>query len=448
MSDEKRNGTAVPEGKTEPKTIIRFVVYSLIGIFMFFIPIAIGGKKTIPLDHIVGLIQKIPYYAKYWGLLLCCVGVVFPFVTGAWKKTKVKMVFSFINILAIPFAIMTVFNVGPEALLAKGMLPFIYGKIVVPVTTIVPIGSVFLAFIVGYGLMEFVGVFMRPVMKPVWKTPGRSAIDAVASFVGSYSIALLITNRVYKEGKYTNKEAAIIATGFSTVSATFMIIVAKTLGFMEHWNFYFWTTVIVTFIVTAITARIYPLSKKADSYYEDSKGDIETDVKGNKFKIALGEAVKVCSAAPSLPQNVKINLLDGIKLAIGLAPSLMAIGSLGLIIAKYTPVFDIIGYIFVPFTWLIQLPEPVLAAKALATSIAEMFLPAPLVANASAGTRLVVAVACVSEILFFSASIPCMMSTEIPLKMKDYLIIWVERVILSILLTAPFVYLFTYLIAK
>lgn len=116
--------------------------------------------------------------------------------------------------------------------------------------------------------------------------------------------------------------------------------------------------------------------------------------------------------------------------------------------SKYTPVFDIIGYIFVPFTWLIQLPEPVLAAKALATSIAEMFLPAPLVANASAGTRLVVAVACVSEILFFSASIPCMMSTEIPLKMKDYLIIWVERVILSILLTAPFVYLFTYLIAK
>ena len=64
-------------------------------------------------------------------------------------------------------------------------------------------------------------------MRPLWKTPGRSAIDAVASFVGSYSLALLITNRVYKEGKYTTKEATIIATGFSTVSATFMIIIAK-----------------------------------------------------------------------------------------------------------------------------------------------------------------------------------------------------------------------------
>ena len=49
--------------------------------------------------------------------------------------------------------------------------------------------------------MEFVGVFMQPIMRPIWKT-GRSAIDAVASFVISYSVALLITDRVYQEGKY------------------------------------------------------------------------------------------------------------------------------------------------------------------------------------------------------------------------------------------------------
>ncbi|MDO4754125.1 MAG: YjiH family protein [Bacillota bacterium] len=422
--------------------LAKFIVFSLIGIFMFFIPIQIG-KKTIPLDHIVGWIQQIPHYAKFWGLLLCCIGVVFPFFTGSWKKSKVKMVFSVINILAIPFAFMTVFQFGPAELLEKGMLPFIYGKIVVPVTTIVPVGSVFLAFIIGYGLMEFVGVFMRPIMKPLWRTPGRSAIDAVASFVGSYSVALLITNKVYKEGKYTAREAAIIATGFSTVSATFMIIVAKTLGFMEHWNFYFWTTVIVTFVVTAITARIYPLSAKPELYIEGKAGDVEKDVPHNKFKVAFSEAMNVCRTAPTLFESVKNNLIDGVKLAIGIAPSLMAIGGLGLIIAKYTPVFDIIGYAFTPFTWIIGLPEPVLAGKALATSIAEMFLPAPIVAEAAVATRLVVAITCVSEILFFSASIPCMMGTDIPIKFTDYLIIWFERVALSILIAWPFVLLYT-----
>lgn len=54
--------------------------------------------------------------------------------------------------------------------------------------------------------MEFIGVLVQPIMRPVFKTPGRSAIDAVASFVGSYSLGLLITNRVYKEGKYTARE--------------------------------------------------------------------------------------------------------------------------------------------------------------------------------------------------------------------------------------------------
>ena len=105
--------------------------------------------------------------------------------------------------------------------------PFLYEKLVISVSLLVPIGSAFLALLVGYGLLEFIGTFCRPIMRPLWNTPGRSAIDAVASFVGSYSLALLITNRVYKEGKYTTKEAAIIATGFSTVSATFMIIIAK-----------------------------------------------------------------------------------------------------------------------------------------------------------------------------------------------------------------------------
>ena len=82
---------------------------------------------------------------------------------------------------------------------------------------LIPVGAIFLGLLVGFGLMEFIGVMVQPIMRPVFKTPGRSAIDAVASFVGSYSLGLLITNRVYKEGRYSAQEAAIIAThGFTS----------------------------------------------------------------------------------------------------------------------------------------------------------------------------------------------------------------------------------------
>lgn len=423
------------------QALIRFLLFSAIGIFMFFIPITIE-KSSIPLDHLVTFIQKIPYYTKVYGLVLVFIGVILPFVNGSWKKTTMKKVFSIINILAIPFVIMAVFEIGPASLMAPGMIPFIYSKIVVPVTTIVPVGSIFLALIVSYGLMEFVGVFMRPIMIPIWKTPGRSAIDAVASFVGSYSIALLITNRVYTEGKYTAKEAAIIATGFSTVSATFMIIVAKTLGLMEMWTTYFFITVFVTFLVSAITARIYPLRNKPDEFYMGKKGEVEQDVKGNKFTVALDTALDVSANAPGLLENTKRNLIDGFKLAIGLAPSLLAIGTLGLILAHYTPIFKVVGLIFYPILALFRIPDAMQVATALSTSIAEMFLPAAFVAESGFATRFLVAVVCISEILFFSASIPCMMATEIPLKMRDYIIIWIERVILSIIITMPIIMIF------
>lgn len=323
----------------------------------------------------------------------------------------------------------------------QDVIPFIFNSIVISVTTIVPIGAVFLAFLVNYGLMEFIGVFMQPVMKPIWKTPGRSAIDAVASFVGSYSLALLITNRVYRDGKYTGKEAAIIATGFSTVSATFMVIVARTLDIMNYWLLYFWLTLVVTFIVTAITARIYPLSKKPDTFYDNQEGDREKPVKGNMLKMAFDEGMKYFDKAPTVITSVKDNLKDGINLALSIGPLLMSIGVLGIVLAEYTPLFDFIGYIFYPFTLITRVPEPLLAAKAVSLSIAEMFLPALLVTEAPMITKFLVAVVSVSEILFFSASIPCIMATDIPLTIKDYIIIWIERVILSILITAPILHL-------
>ena len=92
-------------------------------------------------------------------------------------------------------------------------------------------------------------------------------VDAVASFLGSYSLGLLITDRMYKNGSYNGREASIVAAGFSTVSATFMVIVAKTLDIMEHWIAYFFIAFIITFIVTAITVRIPPISRIPEDYY-------------------------------------------------------------------------------------------------------------------------------------------------------------------------------------
>lgn len=429
--------------KFNSSDIALFIFYSLFGIFMFFVPVTIGGAKSIPIDHITTLVKKLPNYNLIFGVFMVLAGIAYAIKTKSWQKSKLHSVFFAIKLVSLVFVFMYVTNKGPARIFDGDMLPLIWNSIMVSVATIVPIGSVFLAFLTGFGLMEFIGVFMEPVMRPVFKTPGRSAVDAVASFVGSYSLALLITNRVYLEDTYTKKEAAIIATGFSTVSATFMIIVAKTLDLLDYWLAYFWITLFVTFLVTAITARIFPLNKKPQEYYS-GKEYIPEEKKKVTFGEALDAGMETYKNSGSLAVVIKDNFIDGFKMALNIAPSLLGVGMIGLLLAEYTPIFDIIGYIFYPFTLITRVEEPLMVAQALGMSIAEMLLPAPVVANAGLGliAKMLVAVVSVSEILFFSASIPVMMGTEIPLKFSDYIIIWIERVILSIVITMPILYLF------
>lgn len=429
--------------KFNSSDIALFIFYSLFGIFMFFVPVTIGGAKSIPIDHITTLVKKLPNYNLIFGVFMVVAGIAYAIKTKSWQKSKLHSVFFAIKLVALVFVFMYVTNKGPARIFDGDMLPLIWNGIMVSVATIVPIGSVFLAFLTGFGLMEFIGVFMEPVMRPVFKTPGRSAVDAVASFVGSYSLALLITNRVYLEDTYTKKEAAIIATGFSTVSATFMIIVAKTLDLLDYWLAYFWITLFVTFLVTAITARIFPLNKKPQEYYS-GKEYVPEEKKKVTFGEALDAGMEAYKNSGSLAVVIKDNFIDGFKMALNIAPSLLGVGMIGLLLAEYTPIFDLIGYIFYPFTLITKVEEPLMVAQALGMSIAEMLLPAPVVANAGLGliAKMLVAVVSVSEILFFSASIPVMMGTEIPLKFSDYIIIWIERVILSIVITMPILYLF------
>lgn len=418
---------------------LKFLLYSLFGIFMFFFPLNIGGNSTIPVDHIITFITRdLAVATKYYILLVMYVGAVLPFIRKNWNKDGISIFFSVAKVCGAVVGTILVFNLNPPAWLSRPDFgPFLYNKLSTPVGLVIPIGSVFLAFLASFGLMEFTGVLMTPIMRPVFRTPGRSAIDAVASFVGSYSIALLITNGVYRQGKYSAREAATVATGFSTVSATFLLIVAKTLDLMDRWGLYFWVTLVVTFVVSAVTARLWPLSSIPDTYYTGEK-TAEPEYTGNLLTRAWRAGVDTAASTEPLPKLVWSNLYAGLNMAFSVIPSIMSVGLLGLILAEYTPLFDWFGYVFYPFFKIFGVQQAALAGKAAAISLPEMFLPAILIAkSATPLVKFVIAVVSISEILFFSASIPCIMGTDIPIKLKDILVIWFERVVLSIVITVP-----------
>lgn len=123
-------------------------------------------------------------------------------------------------------------------------------------------------------------------------------------------------------------------------------------------------------------------------------------------------------------------------------PSIMSVGLIALLLATYTPVFSWIGVIFLPFFWILGFSDPALMSSAAATSVAEMFIPATMLAgHEDFVSRFVIGVICVSAIIFFSALVPAILATDIPIKLWQLLVIWAQRVILTILLATPLAHL-------
>ncbi|MHC5347689.1 YjiH family protein [Metapseudomonas furukawaii] len=436
---EELTATAQP---ARSLALFRLIGYSLVGLVLFFVPFEIGGRSTILLDHAASALQL---HARPLviglALLFMLYGAIEPWRSGSWRRSATHTAFSVLKVVGLFVGVAYLFRVGPEAIYQPGMLPFLFEKLVLSLALIVPLGALALVFLIGFGLLELVGVLMQPVMRPIWRTPGKSAIDAVASFVGSYSVGLLITDRMYQQGHYSVREAAIIATGFSTVSAPFMVIIAKTLGLMEQWNLYFWGAMLVTFSVTAVSARIYPLSRLPS----ESRSEAPLAPGASRLRCAWSAGMAQAASAPSLLSALRETFIDGLRMTAAILPSILAVGLLGLLAAKYTPLFDAVGLLLYPFTWLLGLTEPMDVARALSSGLAEMFLPAMLLKDADALVRFVTAIVSVSSVLFLSASIPCVLATRIPLSLRDLLVVWLQRTVLSLVFSVPLAYLAQFL---
>ncbi|WP_152548990.1 hypothetical protein [Geomicrobium sp. JCM 19037] len=124
-------------------------------------------------------------------------------------------------------------------------------------------------------------------------------------------------------------------------------------------------------------------------------------------------------------------MLDGGKLTILILPTILSIGLSAILIAEYTPVFQWIGKPMEPLIMLLGIPDAHLVAPASLVGIAEMFLPALFVVEAAVEAKFFIAVLSLSQVLFFSAVIPLLMEVDVPVTLKDMLILFVLRTLIA-----------------
>ena len=175
-----KNTPEVPENTTSPGIKAKFVLLSLIGIFMFFVPVPSNGATTIPIEYLVSFLTgHFMAAGRLYALAVILIATAMPFIKKTWNKDAITTIFTFTKILGAVFTVIVFSGVGPEPIMRADHGPFLFESLAVQVGTLIPIGAIFLTCLMNYGFIDFAGQFLRPLMRAVWRTPGRSAVDAV-----------------------------------------------------------------------------------------------------------------------------------------------------------------------------------------------------------------------------------------------------------------------------
>ncbi|PWA08533.1 hypothetical protein DCC39_14745 [Pueribacillus theae] len=427
---------------------LTFLIPSLVGIFLFIVPVVYKGDVTLPIAFLANwLADQLESALPYIAVGIFVVAVIFSIIAKVFKPNFICKHAFLRNLLDVGyfwlaaritgaiFGVMTLFEIGPKFIWSENTGAIALYDLSSFLLVIFLFAGLFLPLLLDFGLLEFVGTLMTKIMRPLFTLPGRSAIDCLASWIGDGTIGVLLTSKQYEEGYYTKREAAVIGTTFSLVSITFSIVV---LGYVEltHLFFPYYLTIVVAGLVCAIVCpRIPPLSRKPDTYYESVGKQVDETLPSGisvwKWGLNLAaQRARQSKSAHVITSGVQ-NVLD---MWVGVIPVVMTIATLANVVAEHTSFFAYLGAPFVPILTALQVPEAAAAAQTMVIGFADMLLPA-VIGNEiieSEFTKFIVACVSVTQLIYMSEVGALLLSSKIPVKFLDLVIIFFERTIITL----------------
>ncbi|WP_341356418.1 YjiH family protein [Rossellomorea sp. y25] len=447
------NGVSQRNEKIEPKAFTtsdmwKFLIPSLIGILLFIVPITTEDGITIPVAYLAGQInvylgEVIPAMTVLIMALsvigsLLAITIKPAFITKSRYLSTLLIISPFwlaARILGTVFAVMTIYQLGPGMVFSEntgGLL--IYDLIPILFSTFL-LAGLLLPLLLNFGLLEFFGALLLKVMRPVFTLPGRSSLDCLASWVGDGTIGVLLTTKQYEEGYYTKREAAVIATTFSVVSITFTIVVISYLNLEQYFLHYYATIIFAGLVAALIMPRIPPLSRKPNTGYERTELKNETGIPSDFSVVKWGfhQAVTKAKKNNGPVSVVKEGVQNVLDMWLGVLPIVMAIGTVALVIAEYTPFFTYLGKPFEPILTIMQVPEASEAAQTMVVGFADMFLPAVIGSGIESElTRFVIACVSVTQLIYMSEMGGLLLGSKLPVSIIDLILIFLIRTCITL----------------
>lgn len=426
-------------------TFLKFFIPSVIGIFMFLVPLKIDGETTVPVAFLADVI--INFITLDMIILLTVAAIVLSALLSIIYSWIIKSgsgfmhdVFNTTNFWVIlrtigaVFAVLAYIQVGSEMIISENTGGMILNDLLPTLFTVFIIAGFFLPLLLNYGLLEFIGTLFAKVMRPLFTLPGRSTVDNLASWVGDGTVGVILTSKQYEDGYYSKREASVIASTFSVVSITFTIVILDLIGLMHMFGPFYITIIVSGIIAALIMPRIPPLSRIEDTYY--NKGSVlEETVPDSHNPLSWGykKAMDKAEASPGPLPLIKEGIKTVFDTWFGVLPIVMAIGTLGTILAEYTPIFSWIGAPFVPLLELVGIPEAQAMSETMFIGFTDMFLPAILIENVqSEMTRFIVGAMSITQLIYLSEVGGVILGSKIPLGLGKLFVIFLIRTAITL----------------
>lgn len=429
------------------RDLFKFLIPSLIGVSLFLIPFQVGDTINIGMglmaDGLKALLDgALPAIAVFVLCLSVVATLYIKLARPAWAEHGVMRdlfhvgpVWFGMRLLGAAFALMTFFQFGPEFVTASFTGGVMLNDLAPVLLTFFFFAALLLPFLVEFGFMEFIGSLVRKPFRVIFNLPGRSAIDATASWMGSGTVGVLITTQQYEKGFYNRREAAVIATNFSIVSIAFSLLITSFVDLNHMFVQFYFTVVVAGLIAAVIVPRLPPLSRKPDSYYEPvgcQLSEKRTEEMG-LLRYSLLQAVRRAEKAPGPRELVRNALFNVADIFLALLPLVFAIGTVALILAEFTPLFTWLSYPMVPVLELLRIPEAEAAAPATLVGFADMFLPAVLATNIESElTRFVIACLSLTQLIYMSEIGALLLKSKIPIKLWELVAIFLLRTAITL----------------
>lgn len=432
------------------RTVLMFVIPSLLGLFFFLAPLSVDGNVSFPLALMAKGVKSVLGEA-----ILPTVTAIICFsaaVTTIANVIKPKLfqrsellsrlfvlppVWVAVRVLGALFTLLALHQVGPEFIWSGDTGGLVLHDLLPSLFVTFFFAGLLLPLLLNFGLLELLGTLLSKLMRPVFRLPGRAAIDCMSSWLGDGTVGVLLTSKQYEQKKYTAREAAVVATMFSPVGISFSLVVLTQVG-LENYFVPFYATICISGVIAAMLIQyLPPLCYKPDVCIDGSVPDKDAELvpEGQStlaygYQLALGRASQV----KSLGGVAKEGLHSALDMMFGVLPVVMAVGTLGLVVAETTPLFTLLGMPFVPLIELLNLPEAAAAAETVMVGFTDMYVPSIIAASTidSELTKFVIAALSITQLIFMSETGAVILSSKIPVNIIELLMIFVLRTLITL----------------